>query len=256
MRQRPGPVATLSALAFVLALTAPAPLAAAGGRPVIVELFTSQGCSSCPPADGLLTRLAAEAGARVVPLAFHVDYWDHLGWRDPFSSPDWSRRQQEYSGRLGSHLYTPQAVVDGRLEALGSDEDALRRAIAAEAGRPAATLTLDPRPLGGELVVDVGIELPPQLAGRELVLMLALRESGLTTRVARGENGGRSLAGDDVVRDLRRIAVVGPGEVPGGLEAKVPVAPEWSLERLDVVVFLQDPATLEIVGAAAAHSNQ
>ncbi|MGH9465120.1 MAG: DUF1223 domain-containing protein, partial [Thermoanaerobaculia bacterium] len=109
--------------------------------PVLLELFTSQGCSSCPPADRLLSRLAAARGSEpvVVPLAFHVDYWNHIGWEDPFSQGRWSARQRAYALAFGRDgVYTPQLVVDGTEELVGSDERAVRRAIerAAAQSRP------------------------------------------------------------------------------------------------------------------------
>src|SRR5512134_2402114 len=107
----------------VLVLTAGPVAAGEQGKPrAVVELFTSQGCSSCPPADRLLAELGEDPA--VLPLAFHVDYWDHLGWRDPFSSPRWSERQGRYARTLGRGLYTPQLVVAGDQDVLGSNQRA------------------------------------------------------------------------------------------------------------------------------------
>src|SRR5262249_40532139 len=148
--------ATWRRLAIVFAL-ALATLAAAGsaaaapgadpGHVVLVELFTSQGCSSCPPADQLLTALGGQDAGRVVPRAFHVDFWNHQGWTDPFSSRDWTQRQVLYERALGqSQVYTPQAIVDGVTEMVGSDAERLRAAIQAAAAKPGARLGLDVRP--------------------------------------------------------------------------------------------------------------
>src|SRR3954462_9931100 len=108
--------------------------------PVVVELFTSEGCSSCPPADAVLSKLAKEqpvAGVEIIPLGMHVTYWDQLGWRDPASLPLATTRQQDYGVVFGTdRIYTPQAVIDGQDEVVGSDEAALRRAIARAAKRP------------------------------------------------------------------------------------------------------------------------
>jgi hypothetical protein len=138
------PTATQATPATLAAPPAPAKAAARG--PVVVELFTSQGCSSCPPADRLLSRLKRDprlAGA-VIPLAFHVDYWNHLGWSDPFSSQLWSRRQDAYAGAFHSNrIYTPQVVINGRTECVGSDEaQVMRRIREALAAEPAGQVSL------------------------------------------------------------------------------------------------------------------
>src|SRR5262245_59154605 len=113
---------------------------AANATPVVLELFTSQGCSSCPPADRVLSMLGSDPSlrARVVPLAFHVDYWNSIGWTDPFSSSAWSERQSAYAKQLAlDSVYTPQIVVNGHDQLNGSDEDGIRRAIDAAAAGPA-----------------------------------------------------------------------------------------------------------------------
>jgi hypothetical protein len=222
----------------------PAPAA----RPVLVELFTAQGCSSCPPADRLLTRLGGE-NAGIIPLAFHVDIWNHGGWTDPFSSADWTKRQVAYARKLGlTQIYTPQAVVDGSKELVGSLEPDLRAAVSAAASKPAASIALSLEPSESRVKVRTEVELPGALAGRDWELMLAVYETGLVTPVARGENGGRTLNDDYVVRSL----------APGGrvrgkttLTATLPLEKEWKRERLGVAAFLQDPASLEIRGASA-----
>jgi len=122
-----------------------------GVHTVVVELFTSQGCSSCPPADRLLSELGAESRDRVVPLAFHVDFWNHAGWTDPFSKREWTDRQVGYSRALGvRNVYTPQAVVDGSAELVGSDANGMRAAIAAAAAKPAAAIALRLQPAAAE----------------------------------------------------------------------------------------------------------
>ena len=118
-----------------------------GRRPVLVELFTSEGCISCPPADNVLSDLVTRQpieGVYVVGLGEHVDYWDRLGWRDPFSSPLFTRRQSEYDEKVfrSNRIYTPQVVVDGHAEAIGSDSDAVRRAIQSAAQRPDANVVV------------------------------------------------------------------------------------------------------------------
>lgn len=222
---------------------APAP------RPVVVELFTAQGCSSCPPADRLLARLGETGGGSVVPLEFHVDYWNREGWTDPFSSAEWTRRQEAYARRMGAtQLYTPQAVVDGASELIGSREGELRAAIAAAAARPAASIAMAVVPSEKDVRVAAKVELPESLRGRKWDLMVAVYETGLVTPVKKGENGGRTLANEYVVRRLVRAARVTQSSAQ---EATLRLEKDWDRARLGVAAFLQDPETLDIRGASA-----
>jgi len=190
----------LAALAGVVALGMP--VASAGERPVVVELFTSQGCSSCPPADALLGELAKRDD--VLALAFHVDYWDRLGWKDPFSSPMATARQRAYARFLGLRtVYTPQVVVDGRDEMVGSDRRAVARAIAA--ARAAQGIDVSLAREAGELVVRVG---SVEGAGRTSVQLVAYAP-GHVTRVTAGENGGRNLANVNIVRSVETLGLAG-----------------------------------------------
>lgn len=222
--------------------------------PIIVELFTSQGCSSCPPADRLLSRLAELAGPGVEPLtlAFHVDYWDRLGWRDPFSAPEWSARQSRYAQAFGSNrVYTPQLIVDGRLETVGSDEREVRRLLAEAARGARGEIALAAR-IGPEtLTIDASAQLAVGLAEGPCELVVAVVESGLITEVKSGENEDRRLANDSVVRQLERVGTV----VPGGAATRVAeltlaLGEGWRKDRLEIVAWLQDPSTMTILGAA------
>jgi hypothetical protein len=143
-----------SLLTGLLAATALAvPPALAAERPVVVELFTSQGCSSCPPADALLSTLADRPD--VLALAFHVDYWNRLGWTDPFSGPWATARQTAYAAQLGSdQVYTPQAVIDGRSDVVGSDREALEAAIATARTEPTVPVALTPSDSGLQVEAD------------------------------------------------------------------------------------------------------
>ena len=227
------------------------------GHPVLVELFTSQGCSSCPPADRLLSKLGGENAGRVIPLAFHVDYWNHGGWSDPFSRHSWTDRQTEYGHAFGlTSAYTPQAVVDGGVEVVGSKEDALRTAIATAAAKPAAEISLHLESEDTKVVVTADVALPDSLRGRKLDLMLAIYETGLVTAVGRGENGGHTLHDDYVVRVLRRadrLAAGGPER--SRLSATLPLEKDWKKSDLGVAAFLQDPHSLVVCGAARASLN-
>jgi len=244
-------VALLAAAAARPAASGPLE-ADSGARPVLVELFTSQGCSSCPPADRLLGRLGTEDGGRVIALAFHVDYWNHGGWFDPFSSRRWSQRQERYARRF--HLdapYTPQAVIEGAVQMVGSRETDLRSAVAARAARPAAVLAVRVFPVASGVRVDVDVERAGAVLEKKLDLMVAVFETGLVTPVKGGENGGRTLRNDDVVRDLSkagRLAAGGPARAAQSVE--IPLGKEWNRDALGVAAFLQDPSSLEIFGAA------
>lgn len=170
-------------------------VARAQARPVLVELFTSQSCSSCPPADALLGELARRPD--VIALSFHVDYWDRLGWKDPFSSPAWTRRQRDYGQQFNLRaIYTPQIVVDGALEMVGSDRRAVDRALAA--ARPAGVAVTVTRDAEG-LLLRVG-------AGEGAArVLLAAYIPGATTRVLGGENSGRTLTDTNIVRRLDAV---------------------------------------------------
>jgi len=221
-------------------------------HPVVVELFTSQGCSSCPPADRLLETLGADTAGRVVPLAFHVDFWDSLGWKDPFSRHAWTERQTDYARAFRSqNVYTPQAIVDGRVEMVGSDAGKLRAAIAAASARPAGRISLELQPSESRVLVRADVERPEALRSRKLDLVLALYETGLVTAVGKGENGGRTLRNDYVVRELRRAGRLSSGDSRKEFRQEIAIEKGWERARLGVAAFLQDPSSLEICGAGA-----
>jgi hypothetical protein len=227
--------------------------AASPDRVVVVELFTSQGCSSCPPADRLLTSLGARSGARVVPLAFHVDFWNSSGWKDPFSQAEWTRRQAAYERVLGiKNVYTPQAIVDGSIELIGSNAEALDAAMATTAARPAATIALRLEPADADVLAEVDVDVPESLRRVRLDLMFAVYEVGLSTPVGRGENGGRTLQNDYVVRSLRRGDRLSAGGARSHHAVRLRIDKQWNRARLGVAVFLQDPESLRISGARAA----
>lgn len=235
----------LVALAALLACTAVAaatPTRTPPAGPVVVELFTSEGCSSCPPADAALLDLAARGD--VLALEFHVDYWDYLGWRDPFSSAEYTARQEAYGRTLADgRVYTPQMIVGGTDSFVGTSRSAARRAI----DRRAAA-----RAVGVELSrVDrtrLAVAVDPVDAASEV--MLAITESGLSTAVPRGENAGRTLAHAPVVRRLIRLGHARPGAAWTG-ETTLTIDPAWARERVAAVVFVQEQTSREIVGAAA-----
>jgi hypothetical protein len=214
-------------LLIVLGLPA---VASAEPPPVLVELFTSEGCSSCPPADRLLEKLDQE-GAAIV-LSEHVDYWNYLGWRDPFSSSQFSRRQSGYA--LRGDVYTPQIVVDGLAKLVGSNEAGVRGAIQQAARRPKLAVAIRQlRREGAAVVVDI-----EAAASDRGTLWLALAGDG-ANQVTRGENAGRHLRH---VAVARAMALAKPGV------NRVELPKDFTGGR--VVAFVQDRVTLEILGAA------
>jgi hypothetical protein len=220
----------------------------ASGSPVVLELFTSQGCSSCPPADALLTRLASEGPANVIPLAFHVDYWNYIGWTDPFSSATWSQRQQAYATFFHENPYTPQLVVNGTTYAVGSDEGRIRSLIAkAAATPPAGHVELKSATVsGGKVTLDVSAF--SDQSGGDLIAVVY--ETSLSTPVKRGENGGRTLHDDFVVRRFQNVAKLGAHTTAHQI-LTLELDPTWARPNLGVAVFLQDPSTHAIASAVS-----
>ena len=225
--------------------------------PVLVELFTSQGCSSCPPADELLIMLDEQqfvGGALVIPLSEHVEYWNGLGWRDPFSAPMFTERQREYGEVLVTGgLYTPQMVVDGQVELVGSQRNIARQAIARAAVAPKAeiALALTAGGRGNAVSVEVTISGVARLGALDDAdLWLAVTEAGLATDVPRGENAHRRLRHAAVVRRLEQIATL-PMPAPDRFAAVAPVAlePAWHVGSLRLVAFLQERKSRRVLGA-------
>jgi len=226
----------------VLTLTMHGAAPKLGPAPVVVELFTSQGCSSCPPADALIHDIANDPAlrGRVIPLAFHVDYWDSLGWRDPFSSKQWTQRQAGYARAMHlSSAYTPQAVVNGTREFVGSNRAALSAALEkASNEKPRADVNLTARREGNSLIATIHATVP---ANDDL--MLAIVEDGVTTKIEHGENAGRTLTNDAIVRKLIRVT-------SGQTTLTVPLDSAW--HKVTATAFVQDRDTLTIGAAATA----
>jgi hypothetical protein len=203
--------------------------------PVLLEVFTSQGCSSCPPADRLVSEIRAdpELSACILPLSFHVDYWDDLGWKDPFSSAAWSARQQAYASELGGGVYTPEAVVGGVGQTVGSNRG--RIVDLAAGAEPAAPPCLAATEEGEAIVVTASCPAPN---GADF--WAAVVEDGVVTRVERGENAGRTLRSDAVVRALVRVT--------GDGRTRIPRHAAWG--RVGVVGFVQEHAHMRVLSTA------
>ena len=253
-------IRTLFALAPVLAvasgfaLTSPTAPAASAAKlpaaplatvPVVVELFTSEGCSSCPSADAALRELETAQsvpGVEVIALGQHVDYWNRLGWKDPFSAAQFTQRQQWYAQGFNEGNYTPQAVVNGRYEFVGSRRQELAQTVAEAARAPRATVVLARE--AGNLSIKVS-GLPAGTKAAEVEL--ALTETGLSTQVGRGENSGRLLRHAAVVRTLRTLGTVG---ADGTFTATAPLNlnAAWKTDNLRAVVLVQETGSHHVVG--------
>jgi hypothetical protein len=238
----------------------PAPASASGHAIVVAELFTSEGCSSCAPADAVLSTLIREQplpSVEVVGLGEHVDYWDYLGWRDPFSSSAFSSRQSEYGARVfkSSSIYTPQLVIDGQYEAVGSDIAAIRKAIVRAANAPKAQVIVVASPSDDARQVAVRVQIvqqPRAVLHDRADVLVAITQDRLVDEVARGENRGRHLAHSAVVRSLTAIgSVAGPGSAFTGT-VSLPVAAPWKTSDIRVVAFLQERGSRRILGAGSA----
>jgi hypothetical protein len=267
-------ISLLFAVALVIASGG---LRAAPPTPVIVELFTSEGCSDCPPADTLLDKLIATqpiAGVEIIGLGQHVDYWDRLGWKDRFSSAALTNRQQLYQARFSTpSIYTPQMVVDGRAELVGSDASAARRAIErsltsahgvmrvtidedATRGDSGVSRGLQPRGRGsnsGALHISVAASDLPRFGGGDRAdIIVAVTESGLRTDVKRGENHGRTLSHAPVVRYMATVGqVASDGSTSASAQADIPIDPDWQRDRLTVVAFVQERRGRTILASAS-----
>jgi hypothetical protein len=208
----------------------------------LVELFTSQGCSSCPPAESWLNGegMALFQKGQIIPLAFHVDYWDYLGWKDPFSQSDFTAHQRLYAAAFkDDSIYTPEMVVGGRTGFVGSDGGKAEREIGQAQNRPASLefgFSAHRTAKGIRLKLSVG-SLKPGWK-----VFAAVFENGRVTKVERGENAGRTLKENFVVRSLVELNPKGPAVI-------LHPAPSDGDYPLGVVVFVQDMATMEVLAA-------
>jgi hypothetical protein len=188
----------LSRLLASASLLVTLPVAAAMPRPVVVELFTSEGCSSCPPADAYLSELSQQR-SDILPLAFHVTYWNSLGWKDPFSLDVATQRQAEYGQRFGDGSYTPEMVVDGTTAFVGSDRSSAEAAIQKAKAADSTSAPLSAVRKGNAITVSVGAG-----SGSAQVILVGY-DAQHTTAVGRGENGGRTLKESNIVRSFEPI---------------------------------------------------
>lgn len=255
--------AGLAVVAFFLAFHSPGTMQASAAntarRPVVIELFTSEGCSSCPPADLLLQKLVQQqpiADAEIIALEEHVDYWNHDGWVDPYSSSEWTERQQAYAAVFRDDPYTPEAVVNGRRQFVGNNRGEAEAEIEKAAGglKTEVRITaLSPYEKGSERF-HVSVEkLAGNAAGDVAEIWLAVTEDGLHSAVSRGENAGHVLQHVATLRSLRKIGIADAHNASGAFsgDTLVRLSPEWNPENLRVAVFVQQSKGREILGAAS-----
>ncbi len=233
-------------------------MAADRSVPVIVELFTSEGCSSCPAADRLLAKLEQTQpvpGAQVIAMEEHVDYWNQLGWTDSFSSPQYRARQNDYAVAFrAGNIYTPQMVVNGLVEFVGSDMNRAYHEIeaAAQAETTQIDLSTSPNSKDPEML-DLSLRLTNSKTGKlhDSKVYLAVTENNLTTFVQRGENAGRTVRHSSVVRSFGVIGKVDSKGASGGqLVSTLRLPHEWKRENLRAVVFVQERESFHITGAS------
>jgi hypothetical protein len=226
-----------------------------GRNPVLVELFTSEGCSSCPPADALLQKLDQQpiAGAEMIVLSEHVDYWNHDGWKDPYSARLYSDRQGEYARRLGlNDVYTPQMVVDGTSQFLGSDAALAEKAFTRELDKPKIAVRLSSVSLGTTNVLLAHLEtgaLQDSFRLREADVYVAVALNRAESQVSHGENAGRTLTHVAVVTTIVRVGKFRKGQA-FAQDVQLKVEHGTDIRNLRLVAFVQESGQGRVIGAA------
>jgi hypothetical protein len=224
--------------------------------PVLVELFTSEGCSDCPPADALLERLDRSqpvSGVDLIVLSEHVDYWNDIGWKDPYSSREYSERQGAYAGQFGlGSVYTPQMVVDGRIQLVGSDERGAIQAIENATKAEKIPVSLSSIHFEGEKIllhIETGPS-PSSIPGRFANVLLAIADESDQSNVSRGENAGRTLKHVAVLRDLLRVGAL---DRSGKFSEDVTVNfNHGNRGNLRIVAIVQEPTAGRVLGVGSA----
>jgi len=245
----------LSVTAWMLAWGSDSVSEVTDRTPVLVELFTSEGCSSCPPADQFLEKLDRQpvAGLEIIVLSEHVDYWNHIGWRDPYSAHLSSERQSVYGKRFGlDSVYTPQMVVDGSSEFVGSNPALADRAFAKALSVPKISVHLSLISADPSSGIHVHLEtgaLEPSLGAREAEAQIAVALSRAESQVSSGENAGHRLAHVSVVRSLVKVGVLKRGQ---GLSQDIHLnlGPVSDSHNLRLIAFVQEPQQGRVLGAA------
>jgi hypothetical protein len=232
------------------------------GKPaVVLELFTSEGCSSCPPADLLLSELQnrpVTPGVEVIAFEEHVDYWNNGGWNDPYSSPRWTQRQGDYQSAFKKQSdagYTPQLVIDGNREIVGSRTNEVLALVLAAAQLPKIEVKIAPgasQKAAQSFAVSVGRPADGSSAG-DADVMLAVTETGLHSSVNAGENAGKALQHAAILRRMDKLGTIHAKNSAFSASPTVKFESSWKRDNLRIVVFVQDKKSQHIIGAAELH---
>jgi hypothetical protein len=230
--------------------------------PVLVELFTSEGCSSCPPADALLQQLDRTqpvGGAQLIVLSEHVDYWNHIGWTDPFSSRFFSDRQSAYSSRFGlSSPYTPQMVVDGNTEFVGNDLRLVSQAVQKALALPKVAVRISDISLDASKTLQAHVEteaLPENSKVRKANVFLVVALTHAESEVLRGENGGRRLSHVGVVQRLTKIGSIEAGKT-FSQDVHIKLDSRTDSSNLRVIAFIQQAGQRQVLGVAQQRAQK
>lgn len=232
---------------------------AANRKPIVVELFTSEGCSSCPPADLLLQKLVQSQpvpGADIIALEEHVDYWNHDGWTDPYSSAEWTQRQVVYGSIFKKDAYTPEMVVDGQSQFLGNDPREALVEIEQAAGEAKTDVSITPEKPDSKGVQQFTVsvkKLAGNTSGDTAEVWLAVTEDGLHSDVSRGENAERMLDHIATLRSLRKIGTANTNDATVSFQgtSAVKFNSHWNPEKIRVTILVQERRNRRILGAAS-----
>jgi len=222
-------------IAFVGLLALPVSLSQrAAASPAVVELFESQGCSSCPPAEGVMTQLRREFGDSVILLTYHVDYWDGLGWKDPFSDRRHTDLQKQYGEIFNQEsIYTPEMVVNGEIGFVGSDQETASDQVRSRIAASEKPFILSVKKADG--TARVHVELPPALASATRRVSIVMYEDAAPVHVLRGENAGATMSGDSAVRRIISLSLNPSGQADAG----VALEDSWNPAKLWIVVLVR-----------------
>ena len=243
-------LAIAAAMTFTIANAADCTVRSGPNTNALVELYTSEGCSSCPPAEKWLSRFAGRRDAAIVPIAFHVHYWDYIGWKDIYADPRNTERQKKFALATGARsVYTPQVVLAGNDFRVWSSDRAFEEAVRAVNARKApAAIEIAPRRLADGSVEGNASAAVSEAAKSNLTLVVALTQDGITSKPNAGENKGETLPQNFVVRDVAEFR--GTGTIAGNFRFTPKAG--WNPERMSVVAYVQDPATGRVLQALSA----